>query len=466
MGPLLPILKRIGMAVFGRPKHALLHRHTLKVKNGFMKDARGLEVTSDDAAAVAAEDDFAARLLRLDQGAEAILDASTRWPDTPIIQLYAAAFWLYGQTTDALASAASRLQACRGLAMNARERALCDALTRWLANDDLRAVEAMEAITAAWPGDLCTAKFAEFLYYVLGQQHMGPRFLAHMTRLEPVHAGDPDFLAMAGFASELCDDFAAAEKRAERALAIEARNPWAQHALSHVLIRQGRIREGLARMEAFLPLLATCARPIHSHDAWHLALLQLEELDIDATMRVFRDHIWGITPDLVVEQLDAIALLWRIEMAGTAMDAEWASIAEHLAPRASETFMPFMNAHYVYALARAGRSDDVAAVLAAVRERSARDDEEAKRVWAPVGRAMVEAAAAFGTGERARAAALLDPVMPMMTWIGGSDAQDDLFRQAYLRSLQAAGRHADAAAYFERMTTAKARTPLDRVLAS
>jgi hypothetical protein len=54
----------------------------------------------------------------------------------------------------------------------------------------------------------------------------------------------------------------------------------------------------------------------------------------------------------------------------------------------------------------------------------------------------------------------------MMTWIGGSDAQDDLFRQAYLRSLQAAGRHADAAAYFERMTTAKARTPLDRVLAS
>jgi hypothetical protein len=75
-------------------------------------------------------------------------------------------------------------------------------------------------------------------------------------------------------------------------------------------------------MEAFMPLLATCGRPIHSHDAWHLALLYLEELDVAATMRVFRDHIWGITPDFVVEQLDAISLLWRIEMAGTAMDAE------------------------------------------------------------------------------------------------------------------------------------------------
>ena len=83
-----------------------------------------------------------------------------------------------------------------------------------------------------------------------------------------------------------------------------------------------------------------------------------------------------------------------------------------------------------------------------------------------MGRSVVEAAAAFGAGDRARAAALLDPVMPMMTAIGGSDAQDDLFRQVYLRSLQAAGRHADAAAYFDRITANKSRTPLDRVLAN
>ena len=128
--------------------------------------------------------------------------------------------------------------------------------------------------------------------------------------------------------------------------------------------------------------------------------------------------------------------------------------------------MPFMNAHYVYALARAGRAEALAAALTAVRQRSAAEDPEAKRVWAPVGDAVVAAAAAFGTGERARAAALLDPVMPMMTWIGGSDAQDDLFRQTYLRSLQAAGRRADAAAYFKHMTLGKAATPLDGALAS
>jgi tetratricopeptide (TPR) repeat protein len=211
-----------------------------------MKGARGLDVTTSDPAAIAAADDFAARLLRLDQGVEGILEAAKLWPDTPIVQLYAAAFWLYGQTDGARETAAAHLRACEALAMNARERLLHRALALWHGNDNLRAVEALEAITTEWPGDLLAAKVAEFLYYVLGQQYMGLRFRAHMRRLEPAHADDPDFLAMAAFASELCDDYADAEARAERTLGIEPRNP-SQHALSHVLIRQGRVQEGLVR---------------------------------------------------------------------------------------------------------------------------------------------------------------------------------------------------------------------------
>jgi hypothetical protein len=150
-----------------------------------MKDARGLDVTSDDATAVAAADAFAARLLRLDQGVEAILEAGKRWPATPILQLYAAAFSLYGQTEGARATAATHLGVCKTLPMNPREHALHRALTLWHANDNLRAVETMEAITAEWPRDLFTAKLAEFLYYVLGQEYMGARFRAHMDRLGP-----------------------------------------------------------------------------------------------------------------------------------------------------------------------------------------------------------------------------------------------------------------------------------------
>src|SRR5215475_7723018 len=116
------------MTALARSCLAALPRDALQAKGDAMKDSRGLDVTGNDAAAVAAADDFAARLLRLDQGVEAILDAAKRWPDTPIVQLYAAAFWLYGQTDGTIENAAAHLRACDALAMNARERALHRAL--------------------------------------------------------------------------------------------------------------------------------------------------------------------------------------------------------------------------------------------------------------------------------------------------------------------------------------------------
>src|SRR5262245_50603046 len=135
------------MTALARSCRAALPRDALQAKGGAMKDARGLDVTGNDAAAVAAADDFAARLLRLDQGVEAILDAAKHWPETPIVQLYAAAFWLYGQTEGALENAAAHLRACDALAMNAREPALRRALALWHGRDTRRAGETVAAIT-------------------------------------------------------------------------------------------------------------------------------------------------------------------------------------------------------------------------------------------------------------------------------------------------------------------------------
>jgi hypothetical protein len=90
------------------------------------------------------------------RGVEAIVDAAKRWPKTPIIQLYAATFWLYGQTDSAREAAGAHLRACKALTMNGR-RALHGALALWHGNENLRAVVTLEAITAE-------------RHYVLGQQ--------------------------------------------------------------------------------------------------------------------------------------------------------------------------------------------------------------------------------------------------------------------------------------------------------
>jgi hypothetical protein len=57
---------------------------------------------------------------------------------------------------------------------------------------------------------------------------------------------------------------------------------------------------------------------------------------------------------------------------------------------------------------------------------------------------------------------LLDPIMANVTVVGGSDAQVDLFRQTYVRSLLDCGRSSDARAYWTAMTAGKTLSPLDR----
>jgi hypothetical protein len=381
-----------------------------------------------------------------------------------MVQLGAASFCLFGQTRAADEAAAGYLAATEPLLASAteRERHLYHALRLWNRQDHLGAVAALEEMTVKWPRDLLAAKIAEFLYYVLGQQHEGRRFRAHMARLAGANADDPDFLATYAFAQELCGDVDAARRTVERALEIEPRNPWAHHCVAHIYLRADERREGVRALEGFLPIWMTVGRVIHCHNSWHLGVAHVAELDLAKALEVFAHHVWGITPDLVVEQADAIALLWRIEMAGERLDQHWAALADRAETHIDERYMPFLDAHFAFALARAGRTAAIAQLLARVEERAARDDAEAKRSWTPVGQALVEACVAYALGEGARSAELLDPVMHNVTVVGGSDAQVDLFRQAYFRSLIDCGRRSDAKAYWQAMTAGKTLSPLDR----
>lgn len=428
----------------------------------------GLEVGTDDADAIAALDDFTDRLAGIDPGVEAVLEAATRHPGVAALQLGGAMLFLYGQTAEASASAADYLQAARTLeaAMVERERATLVALDRWAAGEFLAAVETFEALLERWPRDLLALKALEFLYYVLGQQHMGPRFLATVERLadaDPANAEDADVLAAWAFASELSGKPDEAIELAERSLAVDPHTPWAHHALAHAFITQGDPPEALARLRSFLPVWRTSGRVIECHNAWHLAVAHLDGLDLAAAEVVYRDLVWGVAPDTPGEQIDAISYLWRVEMAGWEVDeARWADVADHVEGRVTECVFPFLSAHHGFVLARAGRTEALATLRATVERRTAADDAEARRVWQPVGRTVVEACIAHGGGDRAGAAELLDPVMPMMTAVGGSDAQDDLFRQAYLTGLIAAGRSDDARNQWTAMTRWKTPSALDR----
>ena len=87
-----------------------------------LSDVRGLPVTAGSASEIASVDGFIGHLLRMDRGAESILEDAKTFPETPLVQLCAAAFCLFGQTRTADQAGIGYLKAAEPMLVYSTER--------------------------------------------------------------------------------------------------------------------------------------------------------------------------------------------------------------------------------------------------------------------------------------------------------------------------------------------------------
>jgi len=425
------------------------------------RDARNLEVTTDSDAVIAGIDRFTDDFMAARDEASAILDLAARHEDCALVQLYAAAMHVYSQSGEAIECHARPFieRAARQRArLTEREGMLLEMIETWSHGEFLRAISLAESIAERWPRDIIAAKLGEFLFFESPDFH---RHLRYMARLAPAHPASSSFDAMHAFALELAGHCAEAERVAERGIALDLSTPWAHHALGHVYLAQRRLADGIAAFERFAPTWAAHVRVLQCHNAWHLALLYLFDLQLERAVSLFEHYIWGVEPESVNEQVDAIALLWRLDLAGAPSDAHWAALAPAVAPRAQEQVFPFLNAHAVYALSRAGHPEQARAASAAMARYAARQSGSYRRVWRDIAGPLVEGCRAFAEGEYTRCATLLEPIAGDLGCVGGSDAQNDLFAQTLLVALIESGRKSDAAALLARRLRGRQPTPLE-----
>lgn len=409
--------------------------------------SRDLATTAVRPADVEAIDRFRSRLIRMEGGTDFILDAAEEAEGCPLLPTYAAIFWLYAGTRAGVEAARPFIAEAAALQAQAndREQQLFAATEAWAANRPESVIEILESLTAAYPRDQVAAKACEFQYYLTGQHHQAQRFVAHMERIAEANADTSDIVAMRAFAHELAGDYEAARRHAERAIELEYATPWAHHALAHARFVNDEIETGLREQEAFLPTWNLPGATIHGHNSWHLALFHLRAGDMQRCLSLVPGRIWGALPESLTEQTDAISLLWRIEMrGGTADDAMLGEIADVCEPLAEDALVPFAAAHHAWALARAGREDAVGTLLSATRRAAADPEEPRRRIWQEIGLSTVEAGIAAARGDAAGVVtALLDRVH-LVAQVGGSDAQDDLWREALVHALIGLGRANEA----------------------
>lgn len=398
-----------------------------------MRLDNGLPVTTTDKGVAAAISAFEAELLVYGQNASLILEGAAADPDCALGQALAAALHLFTLSPAGVAQAAPFIARADARAATAtpRERALIAAIAAWHAGDPARAIRLHAYLAANWPRDLIAGKIAQFHLLNRGD------FTAMRRLTGQLLAANPDrshVLGMHAFALEQSGDLAEAE-RAGRTAAALAFDPWAEHAVAHVLDSHGRASDGVAWMRGRSDGWAACSSFLYTHNWWHTALFHIDIGDAEAALALFDARVWGVRKGYAQDQVNAVSLLARLEICGVRVGARWSDVADHLAGRTADHLNAFVDLHYLYGLARAGRETAVAELIASLDERAGRSSDPAWRLVAPLAGAAL---AAHARRRYALAADLMARARPRLQCLGGSHTQRDLFELVYLDSVMRA----------------------------
>ena len=296
--------------------------------------------------------------------------------------------------------------------MTPREQAHLAALGAWCEGELERAAAILDAVLAEHPRDYLALKIANYLYFYLGDAanvRDGPaRALAQWDEGMP---GYGHLLALHAFGLEESGDYAAAERQGRRATALDPADPWAVHAVAHVMEMQDRAAEGVRWIEDLAPHW-DAANFFRFHLWWHLALMHWDEGRTDEALRFYDERVWADGSSENLSLCNDISMLARLEMAGADVGARWEAAAEVVREQSGGSVLAFVDAHYALATGELPRGE--------ARGTTARVNDA-------VGRALCEAAVAWRSRDHARVVRRLEPVLGELGRIGGSHAQRDLF---------------------------------------
>jgi tetratricopeptide (TPR) repeat protein len=293
-----------------------------------------------------------------------------------------------------------------------------------------------ERLSDEFPRDLVAVKLHQYFEFNRGN---APEMLRVALKVgEP--NGDVAYLhGMTAFAYEQCHLLDEAAAAARRALELLPKEPWAQHALAHVFLTRGRIDEGAAFLEQQRGTWTNLNSFMLTHLWWHLGLFYLSQGRDARVLELYDRHCWGVAKDYSQDQVGAVSLLARLELAGIDVGDRWQELGEHLAARALDTLQPFLTLQYVYGLARAGRPE-APRLLAAVRQHAADAPPLTRAVWRDVALPACAGLAALAARDYESAWRELGSAMPRLAEVGGSHAQRDLFEQILLDAANRTGR--------------------------
>ena len=428
-----------------------------------MLDARGLETTAANEAAVRSFDATIAQYLRFGTGTGDCLKRTlAEDPEMALAHCVKGCFFMLFCIPALVAKARASLDAGRRAAAERgateRERRHLDALDAWTRGEFEQAVAHLEAILAGHPRDVLALRLAHYLHFYLGDDENLRDSIGRV-----LHAWDDSVdgygyvLGMHAFALEEWGAHDEAERMGRSAVERNPADLWAVHAVAHVMEMQDRRREGVAWIRESEPRLGECNN-FGYHLWWHLALFHLELDDVESVLRLYDERMRADLSDEYLDICNATSMLWRLEERGVDVGDRWNELAERCEARTGDHQLVFADVHYMLALAAGGREAAVERMLddvAAFAEGAATEQVVMRSAGVPVARAIAH----WYRGEYAKVVDVLAPIRYRLPLIGGSHAQRDLFHQLLIAAALGSGRYETARTVLSERAARKPRNP-------
>lgn len=427
--------------------------------SGF-RDQRGIEYTAAGEDAVRAFDAAMDAYVhfRTDTG-DRLKETFAADPDFPMAHClrgyFMQLFCIAALTEKARESLARARAAGHERGVSERERHHIEALDAWVAGDLHGALGHWESILLDHPLDMLAVKLAQFIHFYLGDARQlrdsAARVLPAWTDEVPGHA---NVLGMYAFGLEESGEYEAAERNGRRAVELDPADPWAVHAVAHVMEMQDRRRDGIAWLRELEPEW-NAANNFRFHLWWHLALCHLELGEHDEVLRLYDEAFRAEPTEEYLDICNATSMLWRLEERGVDVGDRWKELAEVSARRIDGHGLVFPDMHFVMALEAAGDSSNAEAMLRSLEAAGAATGVTEARVIETVGLDLAKAIAAWYRRDYQGVIDRLLPVRYALTDIGGSHAQRDLFHQMLIAAALRAPRPSLARALLAERTLQK-----------
>ena len=319
-----------------------------------------------------------------------------------------------------------------------REHIHFAAARRWADGDMEGASNQLFELTAQHPRDALALQVGHLSDFFLGNASM---LRDRVTRALPAWDADvPGYhavLGMQAFGLEECGAYRAAEEAGRRAVELNPKDSWAIHAVAHVLEMEGRHEDGIDWMETRVPDWSE-DNFFAVHNWWHWALYHLDLGQTEKVLQLYDEHIRASRSEVVLDMLDASALLWRLNLLGGDVGSRWQELADCWAPLVDDGFYSFNDAHAMMAFVGAGRAELAQTNLSRL-ESAAKGSGTNARMARDVGVPVAKAISAFGEARYDDAVETLLSVRYSAHRFGGSNAQRDVLAWTLVEAALRAG---------------------------